>query len=73
MKEPKMLRETSIETLLIMESCACEHNPDLNEEICRRAGLLEEYQSSDGETFEAVLSKAVEILESRDDDTDNFL
>jgi hypothetical protein len=31
-------------------------------EICSRAGLLEEYKSSDGETFERVLDRAIEIL-----------
>ena len=31
-------------------------------EICSRAGLLEEYKSSDGETFESVMDRAIEIL-----------
>lgn len=65
MKETKMLRDLSTETLLIMEGRSCEHNPDLNEEICKRAGLLEEYKSSDGDTFESVVSRAIDILKAR--------
>lgn len=31
-------------------------------ELCDAAGLLEEYEAADGETFEAVIFKAAEIL-----------
>jgi hypothetical protein len=31
-------------------------------EICDRAGLLEEYKSSNEETFESVIDRAIEIL-----------
>lgn len=49
-------------TLLITESALDYHDPELVEEICSRAGLLEEYKSSDGETFESVMDRAIEIL-----------
>ena len=48
--------------LLILEAGLDYHDPDLIEEICDRAGLLEEYKTSDGETFESVLDRAIEIL-----------
>jgi ABC-type glutathione transport system ATPase component len=48
--------------LLITESALDYHDPALVAEICDRAGLLEEYKSSDGETFESVLDRALEIL-----------
>ena len=38
------------------------YDPDMNSEICDRAGLSEEYKSSDGETFESVIYRAIEIL-----------
>ncbi|NCB47568.1 hypothetical protein EOM81_11195 [bacterium] len=56
------LSELSTEMLLDMERCSSEHNPELNVEICKRAGLLKEYEGSDGETFEGILTRAVEIL-----------
>lgn len=31
-------------------------------ELCDAAGLLEEYEAADGETFETVIFKAAEIL-----------
>ena len=48
--------------LLILEAGLDYHDPELVEEICDRAGLLEEYKSSNGETFESVLDRAIEIL-----------
>jgi len=48
--------------LLITESALDYHDPELVEEICARAGLLEEWNSADGETFESVLDRAIEIL-----------
>jgi len=34
----------------------------LSAEVCERAGLLEEYAASDGESFESILDRAIEIL-----------
>ena len=48
--------------LILLEAGLDYHDPALVEEICDRAGLLEEYKSSDGETFESVLDRAIEIL-----------
>lgn len=48
--------------LLITESALDYHDPELVEEICDRAGLLEEWNSADGETFESVIDRAIEIL-----------
>lgn len=42
---------------------ADEWNPDDFRELCALAGLEEEWTEADGETFEAVLYKAAEILE----------
>lgn len=42
---------------------ADEWNPDDCRELCTLAGLEEEWAAADGETFEAVLYKAAEILE----------
>ena len=35
---------------------------ELLEQLCEAAGLLEEYQSADGETFESVVYKAADVL-----------
>lgn len=48
--------------LLIMESALDYHDPELVEEICERAGLIEEYKSSNEETFERIIDMAIEIL-----------
>ena len=48
--------------LILLEESLDYHDPDLVAEICDRAGLLEEYKSSDGETFESVMDRAIEIL-----------
>ncbi len=37
-------------------------NPDLCLELCKAAGLEEEYRESDGETFESVVNHAADIL-----------
>ena len=55
-------KEMSTEALLIVESGLDYHDPDLVAEICNRAGLSEEYAASDGESFESVLDRALEIL-----------
>ena len=36
--------------------------PDLCEALCGLAGMADEYREADGETFEAVLFKAAEVL-----------
>lgn len=36
--------------------------PELCEELCELAGMADEYRGADGETFEAVLFKAAEVL-----------
>jgi hypothetical protein len=38
------------------------YDPDMNSEICDRAGLSEDYEASDEDTFEGVLDRALEIL-----------
>ena len=48
--------------LILLEAGLDYHDPALVAEICNRAGLSEEYKSSDGETFESVLDRAIEIL-----------
>lgn len=48
--------------LLMVESASDQHDPELIAEICHRAVLLEEWNSADGETFESVLDRAIEIL-----------
>ena len=35
---------------------------ELLEQLCEAAGLLDEYQNADGETFESVVFKAAEKL-----------
>ena len=42
---------------------ACdEWNLELCEELCKLAGLGDEWEEADGETFELVVEKAAEIL-----------
>ena len=36
--------------------------PELCEDLCELAGMSDEYREADGETFEAVLFKAAEVL-----------
>lgn len=53
--------ETS--ALISLEASLDYHDPALVVEICHRAGLLSEaFEASDGETFEQVLDRAIEIL-----------
>lgn len=35
---------------------------ELLEQLCEEAGMLEEYEAADGETFESVVYKAADIL-----------
>jgi len=48
--------------LILLEDSLDYHNPDLVAEICDRAGLSEEYAASDGESFESILDRAIDIL-----------
>ena len=48
--------------LILMEEGLDYHDPELVAEICDRAGLSEAYAASDGESFESVLDRALEIL-----------
>ena len=53
--------------LLMIESASDQHNPELAAEICHRAGLLEEWNSADGETFESY-----ELSEFNHDDFEHY-
>ena len=62
-------KHLSTAELLAIESVADFHNSDLIAELCERAGLSDAYSASTGdssadpgETFESVLSRAVDIL-----------
>ncbi len=48
--------------LILLEESLDYHDPDLVAEICDRAGLSEEYAASDGESFESILDRAIDIL-----------
>lgn len=48
--------------LLLVESGLDYYDPELVEEICDRAGLSEEYKSSDEDTFEHIIDRAIDIL-----------
>jgi hypothetical protein len=61
--ENKYKNFTTLE-LLIIDSVRDYHDPELEREICDRAGLLAEFDSADGETFEGVFDRAVEKLEN---------
>lgn len=61
--ENKYKNYTTVE-LLIIDSGRDYHDPELEREICDRAGLLGEYRAADGDTFEGILDRAVEKLEN---------
>ena len=65
MKEIKRFSEFTLFELLDIERRLTYHIPELTEEICYRAGLLEEFKNATGETFEIVLDDAIEILSNR--------
>lgn len=66
-------RKEKTSDLLVFEMCLDFHVPELIEELCRRAGLSDELAESTGETFEAVLSRAVEVLKyDLEDDSDIY-
>lgn len=62
-KKSKYRDLETIELLAIYDVVAF-YNSDLISELCRRAGLREEWEQSTAETFGSVLSRAVEILRS---------
>jgi hypothetical protein len=55
-------KDYTIAALLMTESALDYHDPELVAEICDRAGLSEEYKSSDEDTFEHIIDRAIEIL-----------
>jgi hypothetical protein len=52
--------------LIVMDAGRDYYDPELVAEICDRAGLEEELEASDGESFEGVLNRAVKILLDRE-------
>ena len=48
--------------LILLESGLDYHDPELIKEICDRAGLSQDLAAADGESFESVLDRALEIL-----------
>lgn len=60
-------RHLATSELLAIYDVVAFYNSDLISELCRRAGLREEWEQSTAETFGAVLSRAVEILRSWED------
>lgn len=55
-------KDCTTEALLILESGLDYYDPELVTEICNRAGLSEEYEATDGDSFEGVFDRAVKIL-----------
>ena len=69
----KKFRDCTTTELLAIDAGLDYYDPDLIEEVCERAGLLDAYAASHGdssadggETFESVLDRALEILEDRE-------
>ena len=52
--------------LILLEAGSKEYIPELAWEICKRAGLLSEWEAADGENFESVLERAFEILKEEE-------
>ena len=59
-------RDYTTTELLVTDSGRDFQDPQLEEEICNRAGLLKEFIDSDDETFKNVLDRAVKILSDRE-------
>ena len=55
-------RDCTTTELLAIDAGLDYYDPDLVAEICDRAGLSEAYAAADGESFENVFDRAVEIL-----------
>lgn len=62
----KKFRDCTTTELLTIDAGLDYYDLDLVAEICDRAGLSEAYAASDGETFESVLDRALEILENEE-------
>lgn len=56
-------RDYTTTELLVMDAGRDYHDPDLERELCDRAGLLEEFEAADGENFEMVVARAAKILD----------
>lgn len=52
----------TVTELLVMDAGRDYHDPELEAEICERAGLDKEWADADGESFESILEQALEIL-----------
>ena len=55
-------RELSDDEILVEFEKMDYYDPEVCAEICNRAGLIEEWTDADGDAFEGVLDRAVEIL-----------
>jgi len=58
-------RECTVTELLVLNTGRDYHDPELEAEICRRAGLLEEFEVSYGDTYGKFFELAVEVLKLR--------
>ncbi len=65
--EEKALNELTDEELLKLYNACDEYIEEQCVEICKRAGLLEEWEKTDGDTFGNVLIRAVETIENEND------
>lgn len=61
----KNLHELPDDELLMLFDLSTEYDYEQCKEICKRAGLEEEWEEVDSVTFEDVLDEAIEILKSR--------
>ena len=59
--ENKYRNYTSRE-LIVMDVGRDHHDTELEEELCKRAGLISEWAGADGEKLEGVIQRAVKIL-----------
>lgn len=57
---------TTVELLVMDVGTEYGHDPELETELCYRAGLLEEFRASDDETYRSVLKRAVKFLSDRE-------
>lgn len=65
--EEKTLDELTNEELLKLYNTCDEYIDEQCIEICKRAGLLEEWENADGDNFGDVLNRAVETIESENE------
>lgn len=57
---------TTVELLVMDVGTEYGHDPELETELCYRAGLLEELRAFDNEAYKNVLNRAVKILSDRE-------